>query len=243
MLQNSDSFIIKKILAAPRQSILYLAEPCMTADDSNCFDVPNLPSCFVIKTPRQATASIREAYEDEYESLKSLSHPVLPHYYALCTNFRLPVQTEASDFCPALVMEYIDGIPLSSMPHLTTKQLQKYILDLGDCLLYLLDHGVLYTDLHPGNLLIQNESLKLIDFTRAYYYQRNPYPTYTPKISYHLDPNLKAQQLLTQSVTHLLQNLPPAFTQNLPQEILSQGNGNPIPPFSEYLQILTHLFQ
>ena len=220
---NQCHFTVESVLASPKQSILYLV--------SNGF------SRYVLKTPRSSSLSIKEAYQDEFETLKNLSHPVLPRYYAFYEEVRLPGNETP---VPALLMEYVDGRPLSSVEYLTTKELKKYILDLGEGLMTLLTNGVLYTDLHPGNLILSNGQIKLIDFTQAYYFLKNPYPSYTPKISYQLDQNLKGQQLLIQALTFLLMNLPEHCSiQGIPKPLLKYG----IQPqgtltFSEYLDCL-----
>lgn len=204
---NIHRITILSILASKRQSILYR--------------VTDGTSLYVLKTPKLVNCSDVEAYEDEFETLKHVSHPVLPKYYDFHPNLIIP---DAKGDRPALLMEYVEGIPLSAYKHLTTKELKKYILDLGDALLTLLTHGVLYTDLHPGNLLIRNGELKLIDFTRAYYFLRNPYPSYTPKISYQLNQNLKGQQLLTQALTLLLVHLSEQFdVKNIPLSLIRLG--------------------
>lgn len=198
---------IKKVLAAPRQNIIYLAS-CETEH-------------YVIKAAREPSSSLLEAYEDEYETLKDLVHPVLPHYYAMIPDFRISRESRP---CPALIMEYLDGTSLLTMNYLTTKQLKKYIMDLGDCLFLLLSKGILYTDLHPGNLLILKDQLKLIDFTCAYYFLRNPYPAYVPKISYHLNQNLKGQQLLIQALSFLIANLPDTLpVHTIPDSLIELG--------------------
>lgn len=218
---------IKKILAAPRQSLIYLIY-----DESS-----NAPASYVLKVPRKYSEPVLEAYEDEYETLKEISHPVLPHYYGFFPQLTLGQETSP---VPALVMEYIEGIPLCAIPSLPTKDLKKYILDLGDSLLLLLSKGVLYTDLHPGNLIITKTGIRLIDFTCAYYFLRNPYPSYTPKISYHLNPNLKGQQLLVQSLTFLLSNLPDQkAVSQIPVSLLELGKQpHSGLSFSDYLDLL-----
>lgn len=187
---NITKLTILSVLASKRHSMVY------QVTDGN--------SLFVLKTPKNLLDTDLEAYEDEYETLKNITHPVLPKYYDYYKELVLPDGNEPK---PAILMEHVDGTPLSSYEHLTTKELKKYILDLADGLLMLLENGVLYTDLHPGNLIIKNEKLKLIDFTKAYYFIRNPYPSYTPKISYQLDQNLKGQQLLIQALSFLLSHL------------------------------------
>ena len=205
---NCCHFTVESVLAAPKQSLLYL--------------VSNDSSRFVLKTPRISSASLKEAYEDEFETLKEISHPVLPRYYAYYEDILLP-GNETS--VPGLLMEYVEGVPLSSIEHLTTKQLKKYILDLADGLFTLLANGVLYTDLHAGNLIITGCRIRLLDFTQAYYFLRNPYPSYTPKISYQLDQNLKGQKLLIQALTLLLLNLPKNCSiKGIPPSLLQFGS-------------------
>lgn len=220
---NIDNLSILSILASPRQNILY--------------KVTDGISIYVLKTPRKCSDADREAYEDEYETLKNLSHPVLPKYYSFFPEIKLP---DTQGHVPCILMEYIQGTPLSSIPYLTTKQLKKYILDLGNALFALLKHGVLYTDLHPGNLILFEEQIKLIDFTRAYYFLRNPYPSYTPKISYQLDQNLKGQQLLIQALTLLIVHLSEKFSiQNIPLSLIELGmHPHSGISFSEFLDTL-----
>lgn len=232
-----EQLTIVKILAAPRQSIIYLAST--QSSNTHTSSPSNIPNLCVAKTPRETSPAILEAYQDEYETLKNLSHPILPNYYAFIPELIIGPDTNP---VPALLMEHIDGTPISSMKHLTTKQLKKYILDLGDALLLLLSKGVLYTDLHPGNLLISNGELKLIDFTCAYYFLRNPYPSYTPKISYHLNQNLKGQQLLVQALTFLLTHLPDTCpTTGIPTSLIQLGeNPHSGLTLSDFLTLLSN---
>lgn len=220
MASHKLTFI--KTLSAPKHSIIYLAS------DGEQF--------FAVKTPRESSPELFEAYQDEYDTLKNICHPTIPRYYG----FLPALQMGSSPPVPALIMEHIDGVLLWSMDYLTTKQLKKYILDLGGCLLRLLSHGILYTDLHPGNLLVKDGCLKLIDFTCAYYFLKNPYPSYTPKISYHLNPNLKAQQLLIQEMAYLLCHLPEAgFPVGIPASLLAFGkNPDSSIDFAEFLLAL-----
>lgn len=227
-MEIPNQLTITKLLAAPRQSFLYLASDGIKS--------------YVVKVPRIPSPAILEAYEDEYETLKDLIHPVCPHYYAMLPNFQIGSSPQP---VPALLMEYINGVPLSSVKYLTTKQLKKYILDLGDFLLLLLSKGVLYTDLHPGNLLIQNDQIRLLDFTCAYYFIRNPYPSYVPKISYHLNQNLKGQQLLIQALTFLLTHLPEQCSiRGIPDSLIQMGeNPHSGLSFSDFLNLLSRYWR
>lgn len=223
MAQNS--FTIQSLLGTSRQNVLY------KVTDGSHF--------YVLKAAKKWTPSNAEAYEDEFETLKTISHPVIPTYYAFYPDFFLPEQTEKH---PAILMEYVTGTPLSSIQHLTTKQLKKYILDLGEGLLLLLLQGVLYTDLHPGNLILEEDQIRLIDYTQAYYFKRNPYPSYTPKISYQVDPNCKGQELLIQALFYLIQDLCAHFLLSpLPPSIqrsgMHPGNGSLFSDFLKQLEL------
>ena len=198
---------IESVLASPRNSILY--------------KVSDELGSYVLKVSRTPLSSDREAFEDEYRTMKNISHPVLPKYYAYYPAVPLPDQIYQQ---PAVLMEYVEGKPLTSIQHLTTKQLKKYILDLGDALYTLLKHGVLYMDLHPGNLLIQNGQIKLLDFTKAYYYLTNPNPSYVPKISYQINQLLPGQQILIQALTSLILHLPQQLPiHTIPQSLIQLG--------------------
>lgn len=198
---------IKSILASSKTHILY--------------KVSDNDRQYVLKVSRTRLTSELEALRDEYETMKELTHFVLPTYYDFNPSFSVP------DFLypvPAVLMEYVEGIPLTSTNHLTIKQLKKYILDLGDGLLYLLKNGVLYMDIHPGNLLIHQDQVRLIDFTKAYYYITNPNPSYNPKISYQIDQQLSGQQILIQALTNFLLHLPGHLpVQTLPQSLIQLG--------------------
>lgn len=80
-----------------------------------------------------------------------------------------------------------------------------------DILSYLLENGVLYTDLNPSNLIISEAhgdyAVTLVDYTYCYYFLRNPYPAYPLRFSYNISPQLKGQQFLIQALTFLLYDL------------------------------------
>ena len=85
------------------------------------------------------------------------------------------------------------SVPALSSP-LTFEEINAVILTTGDILLYLLKNGVLYTDLHPSNLLLSRDftpegktqmQVTLVDFTYCYYFlQTNPAPSYSLRFSY-----------------------------------------------------------
>ena len=206
-IKEQYGFLFESVLASARNSIIYKVK----TQEGNC----------VLKASRSFLSSDQEAFNDEYETMKVIEHPVLPKYYNYYPSIIVPDLIRP---VPAVLMEYVEGTPLISIQHLTIKQLKKYILDLGDGLLALLKNGVLYMDLHPGNLIIQQDQIRLIDFTKAYYYLTNPNPSYVPKISYQINQTLPGQQILIQSLTNLLLHLPEHLpVDSLPQSLIQLG--------------------
>lgn len=164
---------------------------------------------YILKCSENTTPSIRQALLDEYEGLSPLSHPSIPHYYGIREDFSLP---ESTSPVLALCMEYCDGILLPSLAaSLSLKEILSIVLATGETLAYLLENGILYTDLHPSNLLIRRSgehfSITLLDFTYCYYFLSNPNPPYMLRFSYNLSPNLKGQQMLIQELTFFLHAL------------------------------------
>jgi serine/threonine protein kinase len=112
----------------------------------------------------------------------------------------------------ALCMEHCQGTLLPELvPSLSLKDLLRILFSTGEVLAYLLENGILYTDLHPSNLLIrttgQHRMVTLLDFTYCYYFLNNPNPPYTLRFSYNLSPDLKGQQMLIQELTFFLHAL------------------------------------
>lgn len=164
---------------------------------------------YILKCSDNKDSAIRQALLDEYESLASLSHPALPHYYGFQESFSLPGTAAPG---PALCMEHCEGNVLSeSASSLSLHDILFILLSTGNVLAYLLEHGILYTDLHPSNLLIRKEetdfAITLLDFTYCYYFLNDPNPPYTLRFSYNLSPDLKGQQMLIQELTFFLQAL------------------------------------
>ena len=158
--------------------------------------------------PPESPAACRAA-EDEYESLCRLSHPSIPAYFGLQMMEGLP---EAPGPMLVLCMEHCQGIPLSRIQdRLDRSQLLGILVLAGELLHFLLNHGILYTDLNPDNLLVNEEETRLrvvlLDFTYCYYFLKNPEPEYGLRFSYDLDPSLKGQQLLIQELSLLTSHL------------------------------------
>ena len=100
---------------------------------------------------------------------------------------------------------------LKLVPFLALEDLLYLLLSTGKVLSYLLEKGILYTDLHPSNVLIRtldgHLAITLLDFTYCYYFLNNPNPPYELRFSYNLSPDLKGQQMLIQELTYFLHAL------------------------------------
>ncbi len=163
---------------------------------------------YVLKSIITKDEAVRQAFYDEYESLHGLSSPHLPAYYALWEDFRYPDRDGV--YLTLCMEDCSDRKPLSGMTP-GHRDLLRIILRTGEILLYLMDRGILYTDLNPSNVLVTGEGkdleVTLLDFTFCYYYARNPYPSYPLRFSYSLDPSLRGHQLLIQELALLLQEM------------------------------------
>lgn len=161
---------------------------------------------FMLKCAPLSSSSSCLALEDEYEVLSRFHHPAVPEYYGISTGYEgLPVTEPLLCVC----MEFRDGVSLrQASADLSLKEIVDIVIRTGHTLHALLQEGILYTDLHPSNILVEEDgSLSLLDFTCCYYYLHNPNPSYSLRFSYHLDPALKGQQLLIQEITFLLNDL------------------------------------
>ncbi len=163
---------------------------------------------YVLKSIITKDAAVRQAFYDEYESLCTLKSPSLPVYYGISENFSYP--DREGSYLTLCMEDCSGGIPLDQYV-CSRDELMKILYRTGRVLLYLLDHGILYTDLNPSNILVSGEKespqIILLDFTFCYYFRRNPHPDYPLRFSYHLDPALKGNQLLIQELSLLMQEL------------------------------------
>ena len=119
----------------------------------------NLP--VVIKQFRFATANSGwdgyKALEREIQTLQKIAHPQIPKYI---TSF-----DSGDGLC--LVMEYIDGVPLSSKTF-ESHEVYKIAIDLLEILTYTHNLNIIHRDIKPENILIDKENkIYLIDFGLA----------------------------------------------------------------------------
>lgn len=176
---------------------------------------------YILKCSSDNRPSVKQALLDEYESLRTLSHHSLPRYYGFQENFLLP---EYSQPVLALCMERCNGISLNEVADtLTLNEILFIVLSTGEVLSYLLQQGILYTDLHPSNLLIRKVKntlqITLLDFTYCYYFLKNPNPAYNLRFSYNLSPDLKGQQMLIQELTFFFHAILELQTNPVPQSL------------------------
>lgn len=161
---------------------------------------------YILKSIITKEEADRQAFYDEYESLRVLESPFLPKYYGIREDFSYPDREGAF---LTLCMEDCSTEKPFCADHYSLTELLRILHQAGDILFYLLKQGILYTDLNPSNLMVkgQEESIevKLIDFTYCYYFLRNPRPLYPLRFSYDLSPHLKGHQLLIQEMALLLQ--------------------------------------
>lgn len=161
---------------------------------------------YILKSIITKDTAVRQAFYDEYETLSILRHPSIPVYYWLKENYRLPgLESGALTLC----ME--DCSRPAPTANFSIYDLCEILLKTTDILSYLLENGVLYTDLNPSNLIISQcpdgYAVTLIDYTYCYYFLRNPYPAYSLRFSYNISPQRKAQQFLIQALTFLFYDL------------------------------------
>ncbi len=182
----------------------------------------------LLKCTSSTNPEVREAFIDEYQVMRHLPHPGIPYYYWIHEACRVP---DIKEPVLALCMEdcaYARGywglspIPAGSaaavpdgeeirLADLPWPQIIRLLQVTSELLSWLLDRGVLYTDLNPSNILIHRLqdtlSLSLVDYTYSYFFLVNPNPSYRLRFSYDLSPDLKGRQLLIQEMGLLLQEL------------------------------------
>src|SRR5262245_4384790 len=116
-----------------------------------------------------AQEKFSERFEREARAVAALNHPHICALYDVGPNY--------------LVMEYIDGRPLSGP--LSLDQSLKYASQICDALDAAHRKGVVHRDLKPGNILITKSGVKLLDFglARIESSQHGDETTFNPKLT------------------------------------------------------------
>ena len=161
----------------------------------------------LIKTVSPSRKDLVHALQDEYAVMKGIRNQCIPVYYDFYNQEDHFCWGEA-DSWPAIIMEFIDGLPLTRfLPDMDPAGFLSVLLSVGHTLLDLLRAGVLYTDLNPGNILIrQGQAPCLVDYTGAYFYRHNPRPDYKLRFSYRLSSDLTGPRLLIQELALMLRS-------------------------------------
>ncbi len=120
----------------------------------------------VIKQFRFATSNSGwdgyKTLEREIKTLQKINHPQIPKYI---TSF-----DSGDGLC--LVMEYIDGVPLSSRTF-EIEEVYALALALLEILTYIHSMGIIHRDIKPENILINEKKVYLIDFGLASFTENN----------------------------------------------------------------------
>lgn len=163
---------------------------------------------YILKSIISKDVAVKQAFYDEYESLSCLLSPSLPVYYGIKEHFRYP--DREGDYLTLCMEDCSSKQPLSNGNY-SLKELLLILYRTGETLLYLLQNGILYTDLNSSNVLVEREDdgleITLLDFTYCYYFIKNPHPAYPLRFSYNLTPSLKGHQLLIQELALLFQEM------------------------------------
>jgi predicted Ser/Thr protein kinase len=116
-----------------------------------------------------AQEKFSERFEREARAVAALNHPHICAVYDVGPNY--------------LVMEYIDGRPLSGP--LSLDQSLKYAGQICDALDAAHGRGIVHRDLKPGNILITKSGVKLLDFglARIESSQSGDDVTFNPKLT------------------------------------------------------------
>ena len=113
---------------------------------------------YILKCTDSSELAVQQALHDEYEALSALSHPCIPAYYGFLKNLVLP---DRPGHFSALCMEdrlFSSSVPFSS---LSLTEMIHILLQTAETLSFLLQKGILYTDLNLSNLLVHRKEEKV----------------------------------------------------------------------------------
>jgi eukaryotic-like serine/threonine-protein kinase len=138
-----------RVLGEGGMGVVYLAER------------KDLGNMVAIKVLRDAWLSParRERFAREQKTLAQLNHASIAHLYDADT---LP------DSTPFIVMEYVEGVPLTEYCNLNSCSLERRLQlfrEVCEAVQYAHSHAVIHRDLKPSNILVKPDgSVRLLDF-------------------------------------------------------------------------------
>ncbi|HEY9714627.1 MAG TPA: serine/threonine-protein kinase, partial [Chroococcales cyanobacterium] len=147
--RNFGPYKLGRLLGQGGMGLVYLAER------------EDLGNQVAIKILRDAWLhpSRRERFESERKVLAQLNHPCIAHLYDAHT---------FSDGTPWLVMEYVEGLPLTEYCRThncsVDRRLQLFRA-VCEAVQYAHEHAIIHRDLKPSNILVKSDgSIRLLDF-------------------------------------------------------------------------------
>ncbi len=117
------------------------------------------------------SASLRERFTREQQTLAQLSHPLIARLYDAGIS---------TDGTPWFVMEYVDGVPVTAYCQQQSSNLEsclKIFRSMCEAVQYAHEHAVVHRDLKPSNILVTQEGcVRLLDFGVAKHLAALPAP-------------------------------------------------------------------
>ncbi len=148
-LRKFGRYRILKALGEGGMGIVYLAE---REDLGSQVAIKVLPDAWL-------SPSRRERFSAEQRTLAQLNHPAIARLYDADTS---PEGT------PFFVMEYVEGVPLTSFCESRQCSLRERLLlvrAVCEAVLYAHQHAVIHRDLKPSNILVKSDgAVRLLDF-------------------------------------------------------------------------------
>ncbi|HVO59636.1 MAG TPA: serine/threonine-protein kinase [Terriglobales bacterium] len=147
--QPIGPYRVLRVVGEGGMGVVYLAER------------KDLESIVAIKVLRDAWLSParRQRFAREQKTLAQLNHPGIAHLYDADT---------LSDSSPYIVMEYVEGVPLTEYCKTHECSLERRLQlfrQVCEAVQYAHSHAVIHRDLKPSNILVkQDGSVRLLDF-------------------------------------------------------------------------------